>query len=213
VLRECLLAPDVERVQVVGRSATGQPHPRLRELVHRDLLNYAPGETQLTPFDACFFCLGVASAGMSEADYGRLTYDLTLAAATTLARLNPAMTFIYVSGMGTDSSEKGRLMWARVKGRTENALRRLPFKAAYAFRPGLIQPLHGIQSRTPLYRNFYRVAAPIMPLARRLFPNTIVTTEQVGKAMLHVARRGWPTPILEQRDIARAAAIQSGAAL
>jgi uncharacterized protein YbjT (DUF2867 family) len=206
VLRECLLAPDVERVQTVGRSATGQSHPKLRELVHGDLWNYSAVETQLTPFDACFFCLGVASAGMSEADYTRLTYDLTLAAARTLARLNPAMTFIFVSGMGTDSSEQGGLMWARVKGRTENALQRLRFKAAYAFRPGLIQPLHGITSRTPAYRLFYTAAAPLMPLARRLFPNTIVTTEQVGKAMLNVVRRGWPTPILEQRDIARASA-------
>jgi hypothetical protein len=181
--------------------------------VHSDLWNYSSVETELTPFDACFFCLGVASAGMNEADYTRLTYDLTLAAATTLARLNPEMTFIFVSGMGTDSSETGRLMWARVKGRTENALQRLPFKAACAFRPGVIQPLHGITSKTPSYRMFYSVAAPLMPLARRLFPNVIVTTEQVGQAMLNVARRGWLTPILEQRDIARAAKTESGAAL
>ena len=123
-----------------------------------------------------------------------------------MARLNPGMTFIFVSGTGTDSSEQGRLMWARVKGRTENALQRLPFKAAYAFRPGLIQPLHGITSKTPSHRIFYTATAPLLPLARRLFPNTIVTTEQVGKAMLNVARRGWPTPILEQRDIAAASA-------
>ena len=156
VLRECLLAPDVERVQTVGRSATGQQHAKLGALVHPDLWDYSSIEPELTPFDACFFCLGVASSGLNEAEYTHLTYDLTLAAATTLARVNPAMTFIYVSGMGTDASEKGRLMWARVKGRTENAVRRLPFKAAYAFRPGVIQPLHGITSRTPSYRNFYK---------------------------------------------------------
>lgn len=204
VLRECLMAADVERVLTIGRTATGQQHPKLREIVPADLWDYSAIEHELTPFDACFFCLGVASAGMSEADYTRLTHDLTVAAAATLARLNPGMTFIFVSGAGTDSSERGRLMWARVKGRTENAMLRLPFKAAYAFRPGIIQPLHGIQSRTPLYRNFYRVAAPIMPLARRLFPSAIITTEQMGRAMLNVARRGWPAPILEQRDIARA---------
>src|SRR5262245_54537367 len=205
VLRECLLAPDVERVQTVGRTPTEQRHAKLSELVHADLWNYASVEPQLENFNACFFCLGVASAGMTEADYTRVTYDLTMAAATVLARLNPTMTFIFVSGMGTDGSERGRLMWARVKGRTENALRRLPFKAAYAFRPGLIQPLHGIRSKTRAYRVFYMMSAPILPLARRLLPNTIVTTEQVGQAMLNVARRGWPAPILEQRDIAVAA--------
>jgi uncharacterized protein YbjT (DUF2867 family) len=197
--------PDVERVQTVGRSATGQQHAKLRELVHPDLWDYSSIEPELILFDACFFCVGVASSGLNEAEYTHLTYDLTLAAATTLARVNPAMTFIYVSGMGTDASEKGRLMWARVKGRTENAVRRLPFKAAYAFRPGVIQPLHGITSRTPSYHKFYKAAAPLMPLARRLFPNVIVTTEQVGRAMLNVARHGWPTRVLEQRDIARAA--------
>ena len=203
-LRECLLAADVDHVVTVGRAATGQQHAKLREIVHADLWNYSAIERELSPFDACFFCLGVASAGMSEADYTRLTYDLTVAAATTLARVNPGITFVFVSGAGSDSSERGRLMWARVKGRAENALQRLPFKAAYAFRPGIIQPLHGIESRTPLYRNLYRVTAPIMPLARRLFPQALITTEQMGRAMLNVARRGWPTPILEQRDIARA---------
>ena len=204
-LRECLLASDVDRVQTVGRTATGQQHAKLRELVHADLWNYASVESQLTGFDACFFCLGVASAGMKEADYTRVTYDLTMAAATTLARLNPAMTFIFVSGTGTDGSEQGRLMWARVKGRAENAVRRLPFKAAYAFRPGLIQPLHGIKSKTAAYRIFYTWSWPLISVARRLFPGVIITTEHMGRAMLNVVRRGWPTPVLEQRDIARAA--------
>jgi uncharacterized protein YbjT (DUF2867 family) len=205
VLRECLLAEDVGQVLIVVRAATGQQHPRLRELVIEDFWNYKPVEAQLSGFDACFFCLGVASAGMNEADYTRMTYDLTLAAAETLARLNPTMTFVYVSGTGTDSSERGRLMWARVKGRTENALQRLALKA-FAFRPGIIQPLHGITSKTASYRVLYALSAPLLPLARRLFPRSVLTTEQVGRAMLNVARRGWPTPILESRDISRAAA-------
>jgi uncharacterized protein YbjT (DUF2867 family) len=213
VLRECLRASDVELVQTLGRGATGVRHDKLREIVHANLWEYTAIESQLKPFDACFFCLGVASAGTSEPDYTRLTYDLTLAAANTLARLNPSMTFIYVSGAGTDSSEHGRLMWARVKGRTENALRALPFKGAYAFRPGLIQPLHGARSKTRSYRVFYALTAPLLPLARRLFPRAVLTTEQMGLAMLTVARRGWPTPVLEARDIARAAAMGSGAAL
>ena len=201
VLRECLRDADVQLVQTVGRTATGVQNPKLTELVHADLFHYAPIESQLSGFDACFFCLGVASTGMKEADYYRLTYELTLAAAETLARLNPQMTFIYVSGSGTDSSERGRMMWARVKGKTENALRRLPFKAVYMLRPGFIQPLHGIQSRTPLYRFFYQLTGPVLPLLRRSLPNQILTTEQLGQAMLVAAKRGAPKPVLEARDI------------
>jgi hypothetical protein len=140
---------------------------------------------------------------MSEADYTRLTYDLTRAAARTLARLDPQMTFVYVTGAGTDSTEKGRSMWARVKGRTENDLLRLPFKAAYMFRPGAIVPMHGVRSKTALYQSIYSMTRPVLPLLQRLFPNAIVTTEQVGRAMLAVAKRGAPSPILESRDIAR----------
>ena len=205
VLRECLHADDVEVVQTVGRTPTMQTHPKLREIIHTNLWDYTRIEPELTGFDACFFCMGVSSPGMTEADYTHLTYDLTLAAATTLVHLNPAMTFVYVSGAGTDSSETGRQMWPRVKGRTENALRRLPFKAVYLFRPGIIQPLHGIRSKTASYRVFYTLTAPLLPLLRALLPNLILTTEQVGKAMLAVARRGWPTPVLEARDIRRAA--------
>jgi uncharacterized protein YbjT (DUF2867 family) len=201
VLRECLLDPDVELVQTVGRTSAGVQHPKLRESVHADLFQYQSIESQLTGFDACFFCLGVASSGMKEADYQRITYQLTLAAAETLLRLNPRMTFIYVSGSGTDSSEHGRMMWARVKGKTENALLRLPFQAAYMFRPGFIQPLDGIQSKTPWYRLFYTLTAPVLPLLRRLFPNQILTTQQIGRAMLHVAKNGAPRPILEASDI------------
>jgi uncharacterized protein YbjT (DUF2867 family) len=201
VLRECLLDPDVELVQTVGRTSAGVQHPKLRESVHANLFQYQSIESQLTGFDACFFCLGVASSGMKEADYQRITYQLTLAAAETLLRLNPRMTFIYVSGSGTDSSEHGRMMWARVKGKTENALLRLPFQAAYMFRPGFIQPLDGIQSKTPWYRLFYTLTAPVLPLLRRLFPNQILTTQQIGRAMLHVAKNGAPRPILEASDI------------
>ncbi|MFC3816274.1 NAD(P)H-binding protein [Lysobacter sp. GCM10012299] len=205
VLRECLLADDVSVVQTVGRTATGQAHPKLRELVHRDFLDYAAVQDQLQGFDACFFCLGVSSLGMTEADYTRVTYDFTLAAATALARLNPAMTFVYVTGAGTDGSERGRIMWARVKGRTENALKQLPFKAVYLFRPGVIQPLHGVQSRTGWIQRTYTVTSPLLSLARSLFPHTILSTQRIGQAMLEVARSGAANAVLESRDIEEAA--------
>ncbi len=201
VLRECLRDPAVERVLVIGRSPTGQQHAKLRELLHTDFFDFSGIEADLVGFDACFFCLGVSAAGMTEERYQRLTYDLTLAAATTLARLNPALTFCYVSGMGTDSSAQGRTMWARVKGKTENALLTLPFKAAYMFRPGLIQPLHGIKSKTRLYRAIYAVTGLLLPLLRRFAPNSITTTEQLGRAMIAVARNGAPSPILETSAI------------
>jgi uncharacterized protein YbjT (DUF2867 family) len=201
VLRECLRAPDVARVVTVGRAATGQSHPKLREVVAGDLSDLSAHEPALAGFGACFFCLGVSALGMSEAAYARVTHDLTLAVARTLARLNPAMTFVYVSGAGTDSTERGRVMWARVKGRTENALLALPFGAAYMFRPGVIQPLHGIRSKTRAYRIGYALLAPVMPLLRRVAPNVITTTEQVGRAMLAVVRQGYPKAILEQADI------------
>ena len=200
VLRECLLAPDVTRVVALGRSASGQHHGKLRDLVRADLMNVAGYEPELDRFDACFFCLGVSAAGMTEERYSRVTYDLTLAVATALAKRNAAMTFIYVSGQGTDSTERGASMWARVKGRTENALLKLPFKA-YMFRPGLIVPMHGIRSRTGWYNTLYTVVSPLVPLLRRLFPSSITTTEQMGRAMLAVARNGYPKRILEPRDI------------
>ena len=184
VLRECLLSTDVESVLAIGRSTTGKSHEKLRELTHSDLTDYGPIEGDLAGLDACFFCLGASSAGMSEADYNHLTHDLTLAAAKVLVRLNPGMTFVYVSGAGTDSSEQGRSMWARIKGKTENALLALPFKAAYMFRPGLIQPLHGITSRTRLYRIVYIVLWPLFPVLRPLFPGAVTNTEAIGRAML-----------------------------
>ena len=164
VLRECLLAGDVERVQTVRRTPVVQVRLKLRNLVHEDLFNYAAVESELQGFDACFFCLGGSSAGMEEAQYTRLSHDLTLAAAQTLARLNPGMTFVYVSGAGADSAEKGSIMWARVKDRTENALLRLPFRAVYLVRPGVIQPLHGDHSRTGSHRIFYSLLKPVLPL-------------------------------------------------
>lgn len=202
VLRECLRDPQVTQVLAAGRRPTGMSHPKLKELVRRDLFDWSDADGALAGYDACCFCLGVSAAGMSEADYTRTTYDLTLAAATALARLNPGMTFLYVSGQGTDSSERGRAMWARVKGRTENALLGLPFRAAYMFRPGVIQPVEGVRSRTRWYRALYAVLGPAMPLLRRAFPGQVVTTAELGRAMLAVARDGHPRPILERQDIA-----------
>ena len=201
VLRECLLADDVVRVRAIGRTATGQSHPKLQELVHQDLFEYSTIEADLTNLDACFFCIGVTSSGMAEAQYTRLTYELTLSAAQTLARLNPQMTFVYVSGAGADSSEVGKVMWARVRGRLENALQRLPFKAVYVFRPGIIQPLHGIRSKTGSYRWLYTLTRPLLPLLRMLMPQTVLSTEIMGRAMLAVARHGAPKAVLEAADI------------
>jgi uncharacterized protein YbjT (DUF2867 family) len=200
VLRECLRDPEVELALTVGRRVTGARNAKIREIVHGNLADYAGIAGELAGFDACFFCLGVSSSGMTEAEYEAVTYGLTLAAAETLSRVHPGMTFIYVSGAGTDSSEKGRVMWARVKGRTENALLRLPLKA-YMFRPGLIEPLDGIQSKTPAYRILYKLGGPLLPLLRWVLPNQVVTTRQLGRAMLAVAQRGYEKRILEARDI------------
>jgi uncharacterized protein YbjT (DUF2867 family) len=204
-LRECLRDSDVELAVSIGRTPIAEDgpvrqDPRFRQIVHRDLQDFGGTEPELTGFDACFFTLGISAGGMKEADYERITYGLTLAAGQTLSRLNPGMTFIYVSGAGTDSSEHGRVMWARVKGRTENALLRLPL-AAYMFRPGIIQPLDGISSGTAAYRIFYTLTRPLLPLLRRVFPNQIVTTREIGMAMLAVAKRGYSKRILETRDI------------
>jgi aspartate aminotransferase-like enzyme len=175
--------------------ATARKAARTRD---KDLLDFCAIQSELSGFDACFFCLGVSSAGMTEESYVRVTYDITLAAAQTLVKLNPGMTFIYVSGMGTDSSERGRTMWARVKGRTENALLRL---AAYMLRPAVIQPLHGITSKTKLYRVIYAMTGPILPILKAALPKYVTTTEQVGRAMIELARHGAPKSVLENRDI------------
>jgi uncharacterized protein YbjT (DUF2867 family) len=197
VLRECLLDAEVERVLAVGRTPTGQVHSKLHEIVRADLFDLSPVVSQLVDYDACFFCLGVSSAGMDAKTYYRLTYELTTSVAAVLARWNRGMTFIYVSGAGTDSSERGRVMWARVKGKTENALLQMPFKAAYMFRPGYIQPLHGIRTKTKLYAALYAVMGPLYPVWAALFPKYVTTTECIGRAMLKVARQGSPRRILE----------------
>ena len=200
-LRECLLDPGVEKVLAVGRRGTGQSHEKLREVVHRDFLDFSAIERELAGYDACLFALGVSSAGMSEPDYVRVTYDVTMAAAGAILRNNPALTFVFVSGASTDSTEKGRLMWARVKGRTENALLRMPFKGAYMFRPGYIQPRHGIVSSTKLLRVMYAVVGPLYPVWKALFPDRVTTTEVLGRAMVRVARDGYSKRVLENRDI------------
>jgi uncharacterized protein YbjT (DUF2867 family) len=205
VLRECLLDPDVDRVVSVVRKATGERHPKLEELVHSDFFDFSAIESGLTGADACFFALGVTSAGMSEEAYRRVTYDITMAAARTLLDLNPGMTFVFVSGAGTDSSEHGRTMWARVKGVTENALLGMPFKAAYMVRPAGIQPLHGIRSRTTSYRILYTLLRPVFPLLRATIPQYVTTTELLGRAMIEAAKHGAPKRILESIDINRLA--------
>lgn len=200
-LRECLLDPQVERVLAVGRSPLGQHHPKLQEIVQKDLADITSLSPQLQGFDACFFCLGISSLGMSQEAYEHITYNITLSIAEVLVRLNPRMCFVYVSGAGTDSTEKGRTMWARVKGRTENALLRLPFASAYMLRPGVIQPVHGVRSKTRLYQFFYTLTAPLLPLLRTLFPGLIITTEELGRAMLILAMGRHSQTILENRDI------------
>ena len=202
VLRECLSAPDVSRVVAVGRSPLA-PHPRLTSLQAPDPSNLDALEPELAPCDACFFCLGVSSVGMNEADYTRITHDLTLGAARTLVRLNPQMTFVYVSGAGTDSDS--RAMWARVKGRTEAALLALGFRAAYMFRPGVIVPLHAVKSKTALYQFVYVLTKPLFAVIRAIRRDALVTSVDIGQAMLAVARDGYPRPILEVADIKQAA--------
>ena len=201
-LRECLLDDGVRRVVTLGRTATGRSHPKLREIVHADLLDLSAIEEQLRELDACFYCLGASAAGLSEAEYSRINYEMTLSVAETLVRHSPGLSFVYVSGAGTDSTERGRVMWARVKGRTENTLLRLPFRSVFMVRPGLIVPLHGVKSKTRLYRAFYTMFGPLLPVLRKLFPHSIITTEQLGRAMLRLARSGHHTQVLEAADLA-----------
>jgi uncharacterized protein YbjT (DUF2867 family) len=201
VLRECLADPSIADVVTIGRSPAGGSHPKLREWVRSDLLDYADLESRLWAFDACFFCLGVSSAGLGEDAYRRATFDITLAAARALVCANAAMTFIYVSGAGTDSRGAGRSMWARIKGETENALLALPFKAAFMLRPGLIQPLHGIRSKTRSYRLLYAALKPLLPILKQLFPAYVLSTEQIGRVMLSLAKDGYPKAVLETPDI------------
>ncbi len=201
VLQECLDDPAIRSALVLGRSTCGVQHEKLREIIHPDFFDYSEIEEELEGFDACFFCLGVSAAGMSEEDYHRLTYQLTMAVAETLVALNPEMTFCYVSGQGTDSTEGGRFMWARVKGKTENHLLRLPFKAAYMFRPGFLQPMRGVRSKTRLYQAMYTLAGPIYPLLKRLFPKQLTTSQRLGRAMIRIAASGYQKSIIDIPDI------------
>jgi len=200
VLLECLNHFDVEEVLVINRKPGGVAHPKLREILHEDFFNLPPIERQLIGFDACFFCLGVSSIGMSEAEYTHITYDLTLNVARLLAKLNPQMTFCYVSGAGTDSSGQGRIMWARVKGNTENALLRL-FKRAYMFRPGFMQATPGQKN----VKSYYKFIAWLYPFGRALYPAGFCTLQEVGLAMIKAVTKGYAKPILEVKDIVKLA--------
>lgn len=199
-LREALFADDVAQVMTFGRTPVAQQDRKLRQVIAPDLFHADSELAALRNLDACFFCLGVSVGGMNEADYRRLTYDLTLHIAQALLPHNPQMRFVYISGAGTDSTEQGKTMWARVRGATENALLRLPFQAVYCFRPALIQPLHGVQSKTGTYRWFYRLIRPFFPLLRAM-RRKVITSEQLGQAMLNAVRLGHPAGVLEAGDI------------
>jgi uncharacterized protein YbjT (DUF2867 family) len=200
VLIECLEDERVRSVLVLGRRPCGARHAKLRELIRSDFLHFADVSSDLADHDACLFCLGVSSAGMTEAEYSRVTYDLTVATAKAACDANPGLTFCYVSGEGTDGTEIGRSMWARVKGRTENALLRMPCPA-YMFRPGFVRPMKGVRSRTRAYRVVYRVLGPAFPVLGRLFPTHVTTTVNLGRAMIRVAAGGHAKRILENADI------------
>ena len=197
VLHECLQHADVEQVLVINRRPCEVSHPKLKEIIHLNFHDLTPIEAQLVNFDACFFCLGVSSVGMKEPQYHRFTYDLTIHVAETLSRLNQGMTFCYVSGSGTDSSEKGKSMWARVKGKTENKLMQLPFKKAYMFRPGFMKPTEGMKNTL----TGYGLLTWMNPVLRSLFPNFVCTLKEVGIAMINTVRKGYSKPILEVGDI------------
>lgn len=201
VLHESLRHPDVESVLVIGRRTCGIQHKKLQEIVHQNFFDFTSIENRLRGYNACFFCLGVSSIGMAEADYRKTTYDLTMHAAAILSTVNPEMTFCYVSGLGTDSTEHGRSMWARVKGKTENDLMKLPFKSVYNFRPGFIKPIKGLKHALALSKLF----DPLYPVFKLFFPKAVVTLEEVGLAMINAAGHGYGRNILECVDIRRLA--------
>ncbi len=198
VLHESLLHPEVESVLVINRRPCKVQHPKLKEVLHQDFSDFSGLEKELIGYNAGFFCMGVSSVGMSEEKYRHLTYDLTMALARTLAKLDPDMTICYVSGMGTDSSERGRTMWARIKGKTENDLMRLPFRQAYLFRPAFIQPTKGLKNTYAIYR----LLAPFFPFFKYLFPNSVLTLREIGLAMINSVNKGPATQVLEVPDIA-----------
>jgi uncharacterized protein YbjT (DUF2867 family) len=201
VLLECLADDRVTAVMAIGRSPSGRAHLKLSDVLHQDFLHFESLQPQLAGYDACFFCLGVSSLGLDEAAYTRITYDYTLAAARACLAANPAGTFCYISGAGTDSTERGRSMWARVKGRTENDLLALGFRRAYMLRPGFIQPVKGVRSKTGWYQAFYTVLTPLSPVIRALFPGIATTTSAVGRAMIRLGLEGYSKPIITTRDI------------
>ena len=206
VLLESLKHPGVESVLVIGRRPCNVKHPKLNEILHHNFFDYSAIENKLQGYNACFFCLGVSSVGMKEAEYTRITYDLTMQAATTLSRLNPSMTFCYVSGTGTDSTERGRLMWARVKGKTENHLAQLPLKAVYSFRPGLMKPTKGQKNVSLLLK----ALGSMYPIWKTLSPKNVCKLEELGLAMIQAVRAGYPKRIMENLDIAQLAREESG---
>jgi uncharacterized protein YbjT (DUF2867 family) len=206
VLHEALNHPDVESVLVIGRRSCNVKDQKLKELVHDDFFDYSGIHDQLKGYNACYFCLGVSSIGKNEKEYTRLTYDLTMQAANTLSRLNAEMTFCYVSGAGTDSTEKGRIMWARVKGKTENDLMKLPFKSAYAFRPGFIKPTKGLKNAFTAAKVF----GVLYPVLEVLFRKYVCTLEDLGLAMISVTEKGYAKKVLECEDIARLGHVGAG---
>ncbi|HEY6081868.1 MAG TPA: epimerase [Chitinophagaceae bacterium] len=197
VLHECLLHPDVEQVLVINRKPCGISHPKLLEIIHADFFDFSAIKADLSNYNACFFCLGVSSVGMKEAGYYRLTYTLTMGMARILSEQNPGMVFCYVSGTGTDSTEKGKIMWARVKGKTENDLMKLSFSKSYMFRPGYIQPTKGLKNTHKLYLVF----AWFYPAWRLLFPKYVCTLKEIGTAMINTVLVGYDKQILEVKDI------------
>jgi uncharacterized protein YbjT (DUF2867 family) len=198
---ECLDDARVESVLVVARSRSGVTHPKLRELIHTDLFELSTVRTHLKDLDACFWCLGVSSVGMDEAEYRRLTHDLTVKVAEVLVAESPSLTFCFVSGEGADSTEQSKTMWARVKGAAENAVLRMPFKATYVFRPGFIQPVRGVRSKTRLYNAFYAFAKPLYPVFRLFAAKHVTTTAELGKAMIEAAAHGYPQRIIDSKDV------------
>jgi uncharacterized protein YbjT (DUF2867 family) len=201
VLLECLDNDDIDSVLLINRRSIDMDHPKLKEIIHKDFHDLSSIEDQLSGYDACFFCLGISAYRMSEEDYKKITYDLTLHFANTLLKLNPEMTFCYVSGQGTDSTEKSRMMWANVKGKTENAILALPFRKAYMFRPGFIQPMKGIKSSTKMYNTMYTIIKPIIPVFKLLSPKSITDTDRVGKAMINSVTKGYGKTHLDNKDI------------
>jgi len=201
VLLECIDNEEISEILTIGRSITGLTHPKLKEIVQADFTDFSSVKTKLARYDGCFYCLGVSASGLKEDQYTKITYEYTLSLASTLFKLNPEMTFNYVSGEGTDSSEKGRMMWARVKGKTENDILNIGFKQAFAFRPGVIIPLRGVKSRTKLYQFMYDYFMWLVKLIKFLWPNSVVNTTQIGLAMINSLSKEYDKKVLKPKDI------------